>query len=239
MSTYTNLIDSEYNNLLNEFNILLTFLPAKVSDITNIINVQTSAWDTSIESSVNNLNTLTGPPTLQSLLQTEVSSIQSGNSDPSLSQLLNLYNYGGMLSITPNVFVKSNVFLNLCSVVVPPFETTVNNNIIDSNLLSVLELLRQYSRYLTSLDVFNIFTEFGIYETTLVNNGIVTSPQTTNIANSLCINNFGIDFNKLCANNTNINSGYLQNCFYLYLEKIELNWTGYENMKSQYQPELQ
>ena len=239
MSTYTNLIDSEYNNLLNEFDILLTFLPTKVTDITNIINVQTSTWDTAIENSVNNLTSLAAPPTLQSLLQTEVLSIQSGNTDPSLSQLLNQYNYGGMLSITANVFVKRNVFLDLCSVVVPPFETIINNNIIDSNLLSILELLRQYSRYLTSLDIFNIYTEFSLYETSLVNAGTVTSPQTANIANSLCINNFGIDFNKLCVNNININSGYLQNCFYLYLEKIELNWTGYENIKSQYQPDLQ
>ena len=220
MSTYTNLIASEYNNLLNEFDILLTFLPTKVTDITNIINVQTSSWDTVIENSVNNLTSLAAPPTLQSLLQTEVLSIQSGNTDPSLSQLLNQYNYGGMLSITANVFVKRNVFLDLCSVVVPPFETTIDNNITDSNLLSILELLRQYSRYLTSLDIFNIYTEFSLYETSLVNAGTVTSPQTANIANSLCINNFGIDFNKLCVNNININSGYLQNCFYLYLEKI-------------------
>jgi hypothetical protein len=237
MSTFNSLILSEYNNLLNEFNILLTFLPIKVSKITTIINSETSSWNTTISNISNTLQNTQPLGNLSTYVQNEISNIQSeGGSDPSLSQLINQYNYPGTINVAPNAYLNVNNVLNLLDLIIPGIELNINNLVTDSNLLQVLELLRQYNRYCDGIDIFNNFYKFQTYETTLVNSGNVVTPQSSNIQNTLAINGLSLDFNVLCENNSNINSNILQECFLNYLNVIELDWNQFESFKNQYYP---
>lgn len=234
MNAYQSLINSEYQNLLNEFQILMEFLPQKVSIMTTIINSESSSWNTII----NNISTIlsnTAPlGDLSTYLQSNINTIQGqGSSDPSLPQLLMPYSFPGSVLVAPNVYMNVNNVLSILESLVPQVESTINNLITDSNLQTVLIQLRQYFRYLNSLDLFNSFYKFSLYETTLVNAGIVTSPVTNTINSTLNINSYGIDFTQLCSGNVNINSSDLENLFYIYKEVISLNWGNFDSFKAE------
>jgi len=239
MSDYTSLLNIAYQNLLNQFTILMEFTPSKVNQITSIINPQTSTWNTVISDNSITLATTTPLGSLSTHLTTELNNIQSSaGSDPSLNLLLSPNADKGMVLLPNGLYIQQSNFLDMLDIVVPNAESTINSLITDSNLLNVLILLRQYNRYLNGVNIFTNLPQFATYENSLVNVGIVTTPQLSNIENTLNINTVGLNFTQLTSGNSNISGSDLETCFNNYLNVIEMDWSSYNNLKNLYRPIL-